>query len=352
MYQLDTSVQLIPCYGKKMSMRFDYTYSIDQCDIEDKPKAEKFRQSRSRWMNWLNGDDPHAISRQIYSMVWDYALFCVINELRGLAITEPQNDVGFNGPVSHLLDAGFVTTQAVAIRRLIEKPKNSPDWAVISLRSILKDIEKNIHLITRENYVCYNGLPYHYEAVRRDWLSTLPIDSDGGSSGTLAMQGPTAWQMSELVHKNFDRLSGVVPDNRKRTDKIKPDVFALLESQIESCEDIKKYVDKFIAHASAPETRKGLSDKQRTLTLDRLKAHHKTIYQVAGFINSQLLYGSNLGEVPVPQYDHLANLDKSWATSGNLTRARQVWKEYVKEVSGWNSASLWPSEVINGEKGP
>ena len=155
--------------------------------------------------------------------------------------------------------------------------------------------------------------------------------------------------MSELVHKHFDKLSGVEPENRNRTDIIRADVFAFLESQAETCKDIKKYVDKFIAHASAPETRIGLSDDQRGITLDRLKAYHKTIYQVAGFISSQLLYESNLGGLPVPQFDHLTNLDKRWTTPGNLNRARQKWDEYANEVSKWDSASLWPPGCNNDE---
>jgi hypothetical protein len=336
-------------YGKKMNKRFAYTYRIDQCDILDKENGEAFRQTRLKWMEWLYGDDPHSIFRQIYSMVWDYALFCVVNELRRLAATEPKNGVSFNGSVIRQFDAGFVTTQVIAIRRLIEKPKPDPDWAVISLRSILKDIKENTHLVTRENYVCYDGLPYDYEAAHRHWLSTFPSHTDAVHADWLSTTGPTAWHMSEFVHKNFDKLSGVNSGRRERTDTIKPDLFAHLESQIDTCKNIKKYVDKFIAHASAPETRIGLPQNQRALTLDRLKAHHKTIYQVASFISGQLLYESNLGGLPVPQSDHLANLDKSWATVENLKRARRVWEEYAKEVSEWDSASLWPLAGVEDE---
>jgi hypothetical protein len=327
-----------------MKSRFDYTYSIDECDIIDKEHGEAFRQSRLKWMSWLNGDDPHSISRQVYSMVWDYALFCAVNELRRIAITEPRPGVGFNGPVVRLFDAGFVTTQAIAIRRLIEKSKRDPSWAVISLRSILKDIENNTRLITRENYVCYDGLPYDYQSVHDQWILTLPTENGGVHDTWLATGGPSAWHMSELVHKNFDRLSGVSPENRQRTDTISRSVFAELENRIDTCKDIKKYVDKFVAHASAPETRVGLPEHQRAMTLDRLKVHQKTIYQVAGFISGHLLYESNLGGVPVPQSDHLSNLDQCWTTGQNLDKARQVWHEYAKEVSGWDSASLWPVE--------
>ena len=123
-----------------MNKRFDYNYSIDQCDILDKGKGETFRRKRLQWLEWLSGEDPLSISRQIYSMLWDHALFLTINELRKIAATEPENGVVFNGAVIRIFDAGFATTQATTIRRLIEKPKRDPKWAVISLRRILKDI--------------------------------------------------------------------------------------------------------------------------------------------------------------------------------------------------------------------
>lgn len=330
-----------------MNKRFDYRYSIEECDIQNKQKAGAFRRKRGQWIEWLSGKDPHTISTQIYSMLWDYALFYTVNELRRIATEQPEKGIGFNGPVMRLFDAGFATTQAIAIRRLIEKPKASPKWAVISLRSILKDIKENIDLITRENYVCSHGLPYDYEAVRQEWESELIRDSRGIHGGTLPTSGPKAWPMSERVHKNFDRLSRVSAKNRRRTDLMKTEVIEFLESQIEKCEDIKKYVDKFIAHAAAPESRLELTENQEAITLERLKACHKVIYQVASFISGTLLWESTLGGLPVPQYDHLANLEKSWVTSKNLEKACQKWDEFAKEVSKWDSTSLWPPGFKN-----
>jgi hypothetical protein len=128
---------------------FAYKYPIDECDFLDKGKGEAFRKVRLRWIEWLHGEDPFSISRQISSMLWDYALFLAINELRRVAESDPQRGVRFNGPVIRLFDAGFATTQAVAIRRLIERPKKDPKWAVISLRRLLNEIEKNSDLMTR-----------------------------------------------------------------------------------------------------------------------------------------------------------------------------------------------------------
>lgn len=325
-----------------MNKRFDYNFSIDQCDILDKGKGEAYREKRLQWIEWLSGEDPHSISRQIYSMLWNHALFLTVKELRKIVATEPENGVGFNGPVIRLFDAGFATTQATTIRRLIEKPKRDPKWAVISLRRILKDIGDNLNLVTRENYVCYDGLPYDYDSVHKKWLSVLHVTNSVYHVGSLPTQGSNAWQISERVHKNFDILAQVNPKKRSRKDYIKIEVLEHLETEIQKCENIKKYVDKFIAHGATPETIAGLTDEEKGLTIERLETCHKIIYQVASFILGSLLWESNLGGLPVPQYDHLKNLDKSWVSQKNLEKARGKWDEFAKEVSKWDSVSLWP----------
>jgi hypothetical protein len=108
-----------------MSSRFDYKHPVDQCAVNNKAACEQYREKRRQWMEWLSGDDPHSIIKQIYSAIWDYALFCTVNELRKIATEKPEAGIGFNGPVIRLFDAGFATTQATAIRRLIEWPGRS-----------------------------------------------------------------------------------------------------------------------------------------------------------------------------------------------------------------------------------
>ena len=318
----------------EMKKNSRYTHSINDLDIVDKEKGEAFRKKRLYWMDCLNGEDPNSISRQIYSMLWDYSLFCTVNELRRIAANGNQKSVGFNGPVIRLFDAGFVVTQSTGIRRLIEKPKKNPNLAVISLRSLINDIEKNLDLITRENYVSYDGLPYDYESIQKKWIVSAP------KVGCVATTGPDGWPMSERAHKNFDKLAKVDPKNRKRTDTIKKEVLERLELEIIKCEDVKKYVDKFIAHAAAPETRTGLTKEQQGLTLDRLKETLKIIYAVASYLSGTFLWESSLGGVPTPQFDHLKNLDKPWATEEALNTAHEKWNDFSKEVSTWDSTSF------------
>lgn len=325
-----------------MNNRFDYKHAVSQCDVTDKTACEQFREKRKQWMEWLSGDDPHSIIKQIYSTVWDYALFCTVNELRRIAAENPKEGIGFNSPVNRLFDAGFANTQATAIRRLIEWPARKPERAVISIRSVLKDIKDNLGFLTRENYICYDGLPYDYETVRDKAFARLHVNESGISTGSMPTSGPQGWPMSELMHKQFDRLARVTPENRSRTDFIGEDILDHLETQLKPCEKVKKYVDKFIAHGAAPETRSALTEDEYGVTLERIKSCHKIIYSVASFINGQLLWESNIGGVPVPQYDHLKGLDMRWASEASLIKAHEEWHKITKDVGEWDAESLWP----------
>ena len=72
-----------------------------------------------------------------------------------------------------------MATQVLAIRRLMDDGNSD----VISLRRPVKDIRRDFALFTRENYVCFDGLPYDYEAVQRKEMM--------GHIGTGAFWGQT-----------------------------------------------------------------------------------------------------------------------------------------------------------------
>ncbi len=77
-----------------------------------------------------------------------------------------------------------------------------------------------IHLITRENYVAYDGLPYDPETAQFKWMKDRMAKGESVNSGWLEGSGSGAWHASERVHKNFDKLSKVHPSQRQRTDLI------------------------------------------------------------------------------------------------------------------------------------
>ena len=235
----------------------DYQYPAAKCDVKDRGKIEAFRVKRREWVSWLKSDEPHSIWPQINRMLWDDVLFRTVNDLRKQAIDQPTDGVGFNASVLRLLDAGFVTTQATAIRRLTDKPGGGPKRGVLSLRRLIKEIEDHRGIITREAYVAYDGLPYDPDVPRQAWIEKQIRDGTLARASSLPTTGPGAWDASEIVHKNFDRLAGIAPEVRSRDDLILPKWFDFLETKLRDCDSIRKYVDKFIAHAADPASRRG-----------------------------------------------------------------------------------------------
>ena len=137
----------------------EYAYAITQCDvpIERRPALQSFRDKRGLWLSWLDTDEHHAIWTVLSEMVWKEVGFRTLSNLAG------DDANALNNPlVAEALLEGHVATQVLAIRRLVDDSSSG----VISLRKLLKDMTGDKHLFTRENYVCFDGLPYDYRAVR------------------------------------------------------------------------------------------------------------------------------------------------------------------------------------------
>src|SRR5260370_2139425 len=127
-----------------------------------------------------------------------------------LGVSDASSPLG-NSLVAEKLINGHVATQVLAIRRLIDKPKNT-----ISLRRLISDIRSNYALFNRETYICHDGLPYDYEAVMH---AEITQRTNTGAFWA-ATSGPQAWGTSQRAHQQFDRLSGIVPANRTREDRL------------------------------------------------------------------------------------------------------------------------------------
>lgn len=55
----------------------------------------------------------------------------------------------------------------------------------------------------------------------------------------------------------------------------------------------------------------------------------------------RLLGFAGVSPVPVPQYDHLANLDKAWVDRSGSARMRELWRNNVAAIEAWQSDRKW-----------
>jgi hypothetical protein len=292
---------------------------ICKCDVNDREKLALFRSRRKEWEKWLSARSRHSIFKQIYNLLWYDTVFRTINEARRIQSDNKSGKTGFNDPLIELFDNGFVATQALAIRRLTDPNFHHPQKAVFSLVRLIDDLSSHSNLFTRQNYICYDGTSY----------SGLQFEKDG-----------IDWIHWDRKHKNFDMLSGVSPEKRKRNDKIKPAIITRLSKEIKVCDNIRTYVNKYLAHASAPETRIKLKDEQKNITLERLDQCYQAIIMVASFIGGIILYDSSVGGVPTPQFDHLENLDKPMVSTNDIDLLDTFWTQRSQEVANWENVDL------------
>ena len=143
-----------------------YKYDVGQCDVpkERHPALSRFRNKRREWLSWLETDKHHAIWQTLHAMVWTDVAF---NALRGFA---EDDENALNNPlIVEALLKGHLAAQVLAIRRLMEDTSKER----LSLRRLVTDLRRHRSLFTRENYVCHDGLPYDYQAVRNALFSKL-----------------------------------------------------------------------------------------------------------------------------------------------------------------------------------
>ncbi len=293
--------------------------NICDCDVQDKEALAIFRAKRANWNNWLF-EDSLSISKQIMYMLWKDAIFRTFNEARRLTINRESESLGFNGPLLHLLDEGFLDSQVMAIRRLTDRNFYDPKKGVLSVPRLTDDMSINIDIFTRENYVSYDGSKYE----------GLSLETDGIDK----------WIPWKKKHENFDTLSNVSPQNRSRADRVNKSVFIRLNKDLKICENLRTYANKFIAHASDPIGRLKLTENQKKVTLDKLEQCYKAIIRVSSFIGVIVLYGHTLGGVPTPQYNHLKNIEKPMVSQDDLENLHNYWLKRKNEVSHWNE-NLW-----------
>ena len=207
-----------------------YSYQIEDCDVIDRERLRAYRAKRSEWIHLLNGDPHHAVWRQITSMLWNDAVFRTANEARRLSRVGGYKSSARNWSIARFLDQGFVATQTLSIRKLMEKASTNPAKQVVSLRRVIDDIVSNRELITREIYVSHDGLPYDPEPGRQAYYQAALKRGSGVQVDWLPTSGPDAWDMAEIVNKQFDAISR--GGERSRDDLIRPDVFERIEQEL------------------------------------------------------------------------------------------------------------------------
>lgn len=301
-------------------MSDDYEFSLAQCDVTDKRVLESFRAKRRLWLQWIETDEHHAIWRVLHSMIWADTSFKLLTSLA----LEDEGSALNNTLVGETLLNGHVATQVLAIRRLVDRRKD-----VISLRRLVNDLRASFKLFTRENYVCFDGLPYDDHAVRE---ATIAEHINKGAFWTPNL-GPQAWSASSMAHEQFDRLAGIDPANRKRDDSLPLSLLSTIDGWINDsgADDLAEWSHAYLAHAGNPESRKAIDELQVTST--KISDATKALARVTEAISARLLSaGGRSGSLmPVAQFNQFEKLDRPIMIAGGQKKAYALWHQLSDE---------------------
>jgi len=304
-----------------------------------------YAKKRKEWLVWLTAEDSNSIAQQMYSMIWDAAVFRVVNEALLLAEAAPDGGVQRNGMVHRLLEKGFYQTQSLAIRRLLDRGAFQQSHAaqgpkgVYSLRGLLDDIEKHSHIMTRSNMLTAEEMPYDYKPVRkkRDEYHSVQVQS---GKRTYGVPPELDWEGIVRRHEEIDALCGVRADERTPTDSVRVEVVRHLQSRLGVCSGFLTYTDKYLAHAATPESRKRANAHELELSLGGLWKAQQSICEVLNFTSVYLLGDNQHGGVAVPQYDHFKYIDKPLVAPEKVQHLHDTWEEFDRETRQWTQQGL------------
>jgi hypothetical protein len=304
-------------------MAEEYTYTLAQCDVpmERHSALQSYRDKRRLWLSWITTDEHHAIWTVLSSMVWTDVAF---KTLTNFAVGDEENALN-NHLMAEALLHGHVATQVLAIRRLVDDRNRD----IISLRRLVKDMRRNFTLFTRENYVCFDGLPYDYEAVQLKEM----MERAGKGAFWGETSGPGAHITSRMAHQQFDKLAGIDPAKRSREDHLPTSLLTTIEKWLDDsgADDLAEWSHAYLAHAGGPEARKGIDHLK--VTANKITDAIEALARVTEAVSAWLLFagGRTNALMPVAQFNQFEKLDKPIMQVGGEAAADEIWQQLSDE---------------------
>jgi hypothetical protein len=302
-------------------------------------KTEKLSLEQA-WKNssdCLNGDDPNSILQQIWTMIWDTAIFHIIIESRQSQIKKNPQEPEINGALHSFIDRNYFQSQSANIRRLTDTSSGlTGKKGIYSVGAIIKDISSYRLELTREIFFKLRNMPYDYTEIRdkeRDFLRNQPLGK------AFFVPSEFDWESIEEAHQIFDRLSGTTPNNRNPNDLVSKRVYDRLREKMDRCQEITTYVDKFIAHSATPESRSIQDVNKSAVTFKHLWEAHQIIFEVAEFL-SVILFSEGHMALAIENPTFFEYWEKPLYEKEEIDLVRTSFEKYRKETEGWNSSGV------------
>ena len=298
-------------------------------------------QAWQNWTNCLNGEDINSIFRQITTNIWDTAIFRIILESRNNQIRKNPRSPEINWALQSFIDRNYFQAQSAFIRRLTDQSYGlTGDKGIYSIGAMIKNIQSYRLELTREKYFKLRNMPYDYLEVRKRMVDFLgKQDLEEGFS----VPSEFNWESIAEAHQTFNRLCHVTEQTRKADDLIVESVFTRLFNKLDTCKNIKNYVDKFIAHSATPESRSSLEMDKVKITFRQLWDAHKIIIEVADFL-SFILFSVGHYVLAIENPGFYQFWEKPICENGEIDTIRTTLDSYRKETEKWileGTDSIW-----------
>lgn len=280
------------------------------------------------WKTCLGGDDPHSISNQLAEMSWDIAVFKVVNEAIGMSGVNSSGETKQNGMVWNLFSTCFFKTQLMTARNLMDVYPLTGTRGVYSLLSVLKDIEKHVALLNRFELIQAVGLEYDHMPRK---IAFEKFVAQQHKNGNHVYSVPRECWYEEILnwHKNFDRLSGSVAEDRSKKDQLQTIIIQNLIIKLEKATNkIYEFVNKFIAHKASPGSRKTINADEIEITYNHILNAHKAFLEVANFVSLEICYDGTGALMPTTAFDQFKYLEVPLITTDKLKSVEKVWSEF------------------------
>lgn len=288
----------------------EYKYGLEECDVPEVRRAalSEYRTFRRKCLEYIRGPIDNSVMNQVHDLAWHTAVFRTLNEARRL---EPERLV--NGTLWELAAAGYTNLMSIGMQKLVDR-----DHRADSLWNLVTQVESRHELLSREEFVCYDGLPFDYETASESEVRA----------------------MSEELHKAFDKLSGVSAAERRREDRIQPSVLAAVKEGLShpAIERVCMLEIRRIAHADRLSESSGPIP---TAIYDDIDQALRQIVKMANLFSMALFHDAPFGPVvPAPEFDVLEALDQPWITTVNIPALHEYWRKLSDSMDVWANVEI------------
>lgn len=264
-------------------------------------KLEYFMQFRESIKRQVLENSENSIQNIMQSLARNDSIYRTFNEgLRLARIYDTQRQLP-NSLVEYIHDA-HVRYVTIALRKLYDKKKEGSS-SVNSIRTISEQISNNAHLVTRLNYLTYDGTPYELSRGL-DFRVRMTVNGR---------------------HAQFDQLCGLRSGaRRKPNDRLHQNIVESLINHAVLRKDLKDFANKFVVHAAAKNNRPDEKKTFGNVTFNRIQSQYKNAIWAIQLIG-KILDEAILTKVPVPTFDMLTNWEHGLFTPNIKRKLRRYW---------------------------